>query len=1169
MVCAGGTIGHEPETEIRRFGYIAAPSLASRRGQCSIPAGLLAMSSDAKNLNAIALDPQRSVVIEACAGSGKTWLLVSRIVRLLLAGARPSDILAITFTRKAAQEMAVRLREWLYRLATASDDEVRQFLREREVPPSQIDTLLPRARGIYEIFLTAQPAITITTFHSWFMQLLRRAPLDAGVAGDTALVEQTATLVSDAWQRYANGLAREPDGVSACALDELFERIGLENTRGLLRNFMHRRADWWAATADAAAGKAVESQLDKLRTEFGVDAEGDPCAELLADQHFLSQLHDYQTLLTKGTATEQKAASTLSAAWDGNGQRDCFRALCKVLLTNSNTPRAKKPGKAQRERFGADGANGAADEARYLQLHEQLCARTMGVLEKLSDIEAYAFNAAALTCGAALLDAYQAVKRERQVIDYGDIEWRVYQLLVSGEHAAYLQTKLDARYRHILLDEFQDTNPLQWLTLKAWFAAAAEAGSTPTVFLVGDPKQSIYRFRRAESRLFAYAASDLEVMFDAARLSQDESRRCAGPVIDLVNAVFSQPEANYPGFAVHTAHNSTTPGRIEVLPLAANDAAGESDKLAALRNPLHMPLEVAEDRRRVREAEALVSGITRVVGRWQIADDAAGTVRRVRPARYADIMVLVRRRTHLTVYERALRHAGIPYVTSRQGGLLDTLEARDITALLEFLIAPFSNLKLAHALRSPVFDCNDEDLMALAACGAGTWWERVCDLATGVSCSVAMRRAHRLLTHWLANVGALPVHDQLDRIYFEADVLCRFEAAVAPAARGAVRANLLAYIQRALDSDAGRYPSLPKFINEINELRNGAAEEAPDEGIIGDSADAVRILTVHGAKGLEAPVVWLLDTTATQPARGYDALIDWPPDTTAPAHFSLWSKRDELSRAQRVHHTHEEEIAAREDLNLLYVATTRARQALIISGSQKSGSAETWYTRLRRAIAQLTGIREDGGTILAYGSDMSLTTSSPARWPEAEVLAQAAPYMTQPMPTGKRTAALTSAGQRAAMGYGTQFHLVMDRLTRDSAGREGNAPDVDALRRELALPREAFEALWRDAQRLLNTVEYRRYFDTGWYISAANEMPMVTTSGEILRIDRLVEFAESVSVLDYKTGQRDTTDAVLLADYKKQVAAYCRCVSKAFPGRPVEGLIIFAGGGSVTIPASV
>lgn len=1136
-----------------------------------MPQELLAVSADLnRDLNPVALNPHNSVVVEACAGSGKTWLLVSRIVRLLLAGARPSDILAITFTRKAAQEMAVRLREWLHLLATAPESDVRRFLREREVPPHEIGDLLPRARGLYETFLTAQPPVTITTFHSWFLQLLRRAPLDAGVAGDTTLVEQTATLVSDAWQRYANALAREPDGDAARALDELFTRIGLDSTRGLLRNFMQRRADWWAATTEADEGQAVKQQLTKLREEFAVDEHADPCGTLLAGADFLSKIHDYEGFLSQGTPTEQKAAAALIAAWEHDTTRERFDALRKVFLTTKDEPRVKKSSKAQQARLGVEG------ETRYLQLHVDLCERVLETIDALRDIEAYAFNAAALTCGAALLDAYQAVKRERQVIDYGDIEWRVYRLLAGDEHAAYVQAKLDARYRHILLDEFQDTNPLQWLTLKAWFAAAAESGSTPTVFLVGDPKQSIYRFRRAESRLFAHATDDLRAMFGAVRLTQDESRRCAPAVIDLVNALFAAPEASYAGFTRHTAHDVRKPGRIEVLPLAVNDdtdAASETEAPTALRNPLLMPLPDQEDQRRAREAEALVAGITRIAGTWQVADDESAIAGKTRSARYSDVLVLVRRRTHLETYERALRHAGIPYITSRQGGLLDTLEARDITALLEFLSSPYSNLELAHALRSPVFGCSDEDLMTLARADSGTWWERLCACANVENCSATLRRAHALLTPWLAKVGALPVHDQLDRIYFEADVLNRYEAAVAPAARGAVRANLLAYLQRALDNDAGRYPSLQKFITEIKELKNNPPEESPAEGTIeatgttGGVMNAVRILTVHGAKGLEAPVVWLLDTAATQPTRGYDALIDWPPDAPAPVHFSLWSKRDELSRAQRKHHEREAEIAAREDLNLLYVAITRAKQALIVSGSQRNGETETWYTHIRRAVLALTQTRQDdnddAGT-LVYGGTLSSSVQRTKDMPAVTPAVTPEPRMTHPMPTGRRIVTPAGAGLR----YGTQFHRIMDRLATANLAT-GTGVDAAALRRELALPQAEFDALWRDALLVLRDPQYRRYFDRAQFKRAANEVPLVTESGENLRIDRLVEFDHEVWVLDYKTGALKGVPQPLLTDYRTQVGAYCAHVARAFPGRPIRGLIIFAGGGNVDVSACV
>ncbi|HWI12636.1 MAG TPA: UvrD-helicase domain-containing protein, partial [Burkholderiales bacterium] len=788
--------------------------------------------------------------------------------RLLLAGAAPGDILAITFTRKAAQEMATRLRDWLMHLATADDAHVREFLREREVDESAIDAACPRARGLYEMFLTAQPAITITTFHSWFMQLLRRAPLDSGALGGATIVEQTSTLIDEAWDRYAIRLQRDRDAPEAVAMERLFRDCGLASTRALLRNFIHRRADWWAATQGTDA--PLDTILTRLRAEFGIDSEDDPRAALMLDGAFRAKLEEYGVLLARNTASDRDDADRLTAALAAGGL-EAHDEIDRVVLTRKGEPCIRKASDAQRKRLGIEG------EARFLQLHDDIARRVMDTQADWCDLCAFRLNADVLTCGVGLLDTYQQVKRDGQVIDYGDIEWRSRALLASPEHAAYMQYKLDARYRHILLDEFQDTNPLQWLTLRSWFDAAADAGSHPAVFVVGDPKQSIYRFRRAEARLFAHARDYLQRHFGAVSLQQNETRRCSRAVVDVLDAVFADPALQYEGYVPHAVHYAHKPGRVEVWPLAANEVTA-AEAAVAFRNPLAMPLAVQEDRRREREAGYVVEGVRRIMREWRIADVKGD---RMRSARYADILLLVRQRTHLSIYERALRHAAIPYVTSRQGGLLDTLEARDVTALLEFLVAPFASLKLAHALRSPIFGCSDDDLMQIAGASGATWWDSLQALVASNAASVGLARAHRLLAGWLDRADALPVHDQLDRIYFEGDVVARYAASVPEALREPVCANLEAYIQRALETGAGRYPSLPRFLAQLDELRAAPAEEAPSEADTSGSSDAVRILTVHGAKGLEAPVVWILDAAAAQRVRGNDMLIDWPPGEEA------------------------------------------------------------------------------------------------------------------------------------------------------------------------------------------------------------------------------------------------------------------------------------------------
>jgi len=1092
--------------------------------------------------NAQALDPARSVVVEACAGSGKTWLLVSRIVRLLLAGAAPGDILAITFTRKAAQEMATRLRDWLMHLATVDDAHVRQFLREREIEESAVDAVLPRARQLYEIFLTAQPAITITTFHSWFMQLLRRAPLESGAPGGASIVEQTSALIDEAWDRYAIRLQRDREAPEAVAMERLFRECGLVSTRALLRNFIHRRADWWAATQGMEA--ALDTVLARLRTEFGIDREDDPRTAAVGDPGFVALMNEYAELLARNGDGPETRNAKYARGWthaaDGSPMNR-YSAARTALLNADGEPRAQKATKVAQKRLGA-----TLD--RFLALHDELAGRILDAEARWCDLCAYRLNADVLTCGVGLLNMYQQVKRDSQVIDYGDIEWRSHALLASPGHAAYMQYKLDARYRHILLDEFQDTNPLQWLTLRSWFDAAVDAGSRPAVFLVGDPKQSIYRFRRAEARLFAHARDYLKRRFGAVSLQQNETRRCSRAVVDVLDALFTDPALQYDGYVSHAVHYAQKPGRVEVWPLAANDVA-PAEGAVAFRNPLEMPLEVQEDRRREREAGYVVDGVQRIMRDWQIADVTGD---HARPARYADILLLVRQRTHLSIYERALRHAGIPYVTSRQGGLLDTLEARDLTALLEFLVAPFANLKLAHALRTPVFACSDDDLMQIAAASGATWWERLQTLVASDAASPALARAHRMLAGWLDRADALPVHDQLDRIYFEGDVVARYAASVPEALREPVRANLEAYIQRALETGAGRYPSLPRFLAQLDELRAAPPEEAPSEADTSGSGDAVRILTVHGAKGLEAPVVWILDAAAAQRVRGNDMLVDWPPGDEAPTHFSVCTRKEALSRSQRAHHAAEEAIAAREDLNLLYVAMTRAQQALIVSGADVKAHSATWYSRIRDAIARLNAI-EDADGRLVYGQNLAGAHAARVAASGASSVT-IAPALLRPIAVGERTTAVASTATR----YGTAFHAVMERITT------GGVPD-DAFRAALRIAPYEWKTACKQAESLVRRPELARYFDAGLHVRSANEVPYIDAGGTVRRIDRLVEFADEVWVLDYKTGDADD-DPSLREAYQRQLADYRDAVRALFPDKRVSAMLLFADGREARLP---
>ncbi len=1123
--------------------------------------------------NHIALDPKRSVVVEACAGSGKTWLLVSRIVRLLLDGAQPSQILAITFTRKAAQEMQARLQQWLRDLAMDDEASVRQFFAERGIPKLS-DDQLQRARSLYKEVLLAQPGITISTFHGWFMQVLQRAPLNADVMLGMTLLERAGSEQEEAWEELLEQMRKQPDSEVARHMQWLFGECGLFNTRKLLFGFLSKRAEWWAYTSHlpspaggrGAGGEGSDSvsfALNNLRADLDVDMAFDPVADWGMCGNSEEVFHAFvRQLADNGTPTQANKASQLEQAWTDSDPEARFAKVSPLLFTLEDKPRSFNPTKKQ-------------DAETFIVTREALFDSLQEVRDTLAEQQAWRLNEAVLHCGVAFLDHYQSLKAQKQQMDFPDLEWQLCHLLQDSAHAETMQYKLDSRYRHVLLDEFQDTNPLQWQIVRAWFDAAVAVESQPTVFVVGDPKQSIYRFRRADARLFGVAREYLQEHFAAATLGNSLTRRNSQAVVDAANAVFREQPDGFE-FVEHQTHQKELPGHVLVLPLAvvpplpqAGEGWGEGrSETPTLRNPLTAPRQEAEEGGRHKEAIQFADLLKDIVNDWSVNDGS-----NTRHATWGDIMVLVRARTHLAAYEEALRAKHIPFISSRRGGLLDTLEAEDVQALLMFLITPFADLELARVLRTPVFACSDADLLQLSGYGiqdtkgaAGSpescipnpvslsWWQRLQHMAEP---SPALQRAIELLQHWLALADKLPVHDLLDRIYFEGDVLARYTAVLAPEMRAKVTANLHAFMEIALSVDAGRYPSLPRFLQELGELRT-SADDAPDEGKLGTAGDAVRIYTVHEAKGLEAPIVWLLDANAEQGRKdNNDVLLAWSPHEERPAHFSLYS--DLASRGKKRAPLFEQDAAqqAREEMNLLYVAMTRAQQALIVSGNSKGEGKEekkkapSWYDRIaavvpRPVIPAQAGIQmveqvSHGETNPLCrplrGGVESLDSRLRGNDECGEVNLPAI------LPTGKRAVRNTAQQQR-----GIWLHALLQHLAEGAA-------DKAELQQRLAIPAEEIESLWQQAQSLLTSPQLARYFDAKQYRTASNEMPYINARGELKRIDRLVEFDDEVWVLDYKLG--DSEDA---ARYRAQMREYQDAMQSVYADKKVRCALVFADG---------
>jgi ATP-dependent helicase/nuclease subunit A len=1066
-----------------------------------------------------ALDPHASCVVEACAGSGKTWLLVSRMIRLLLAGAKPSELLAITFTRKAAQEMTSRLYAWLEDLALGSDEEVRKFLLDRKLPEAGLDALLPRARALLERVLTAQPGPTITTFHGWFLDLLKRAPLEAGLPWGAPLLEREGQLRDEVRERLFSHWAAAPESPEGAALIALLEDIGESNLHALLAHFIQARSEWQAYTENQA--DAVGFALEQLKANLHAGLDDDPVAAFWADELMTARARRVGLALEKGSDAERKKGLALRQA---AADQDIESLRRKILKADGG----RLASKATKGLLAAL----ASDADAFLRDYETLETALEAISALQSDQRILNLNRHGLLLGHAYLQAYQQAKSERGVIDFADVEWLGCQLLESEEYAPALNLKLDARYRHLLLDEFQDTNPLQWRALSTWLAEARAADSDMTVFMVGDPKQAIYRFRRGEARVFKAAAEFLQAHFAAVCLANNQTRRLAPAVVKAVNPVFAGG-----GFTAHAhaSENENLPGAVRCLPVSAPDN-GIAEATEDLRNPLTTALPEAADKAVHEEARAFACILNgEVIGSWAIRDDGSD-----RAVRAGDVMGLVRTRTHLKIYEQALEQEGIPYITSRRGGLLHALEAQDIIALLETLLLPHAELKLAHVLKSPLFACGDDELLQIFPADAARGWDRLMACAIEPACPAALGRAARLLSAWRMQAGILPAHDLLDRIYFEGDVEARYAAAAPRAMRPQISANLRAFMQLALTQDAGRYPSLGGFIRELKSLVDDA-EAAPEEGIAADGENAVRLLTIHGAKGLEAPVVWLLCGSHSSKGRHHDVLAPWPPQAARPLHFSLYGRKEDRGAFRKDWFAEEEILNAQEEANLLYVALTRAKQGLLVSGDEaRNKEGEIKHPWLQRVAAAW----ESAG----YETDLP-----PALAAKEEVCAKPSiPMSTQAI--GIRKAEFPSS---RASAVGELFHACLEHHAPPGSPR-----NLSALAGKLGLDADTLAAIEAQARALIARPELDRYFNPARYRRACNELAILDGDGNTQRIDRLVEFEDAIWILDYKTGEESAAlpEENLLAQHRLQLERYVAAVTALHPGTPVQAALLLSSG---------
>ncbi|MDH5485204.1 MAG: UvrD-helicase domain-containing protein [Gammaproteobacteria bacterium] len=1108
-----------------------------------------------------AANPYINATVTASAGSGKTWMLVTRIVRLLLEGVEPGSILALTFTRKAAGEMQQRLAERLLQLAISDDATLDKLLEELGLLPG--DDYRQRARAIYEFHQYCDFPVRTQTFHSFCQDILARFPLEADVPPGFDLLDNEALMVQQAKEALFNQAALNMEGKLAEDLQHLGDACdSLFNMQKALDSFLQHRSDWWAFTehTDDPCGYATQH----LQQQLDIDSNTDPLDSFFNTRNIDSLKTFAQLLARNNNATNLAFADTLAACFvDENFDRARFNIIYGCFFTTANAPRSRKDSKTLRKKLGDD------DAERLLELNERLTERLLDTIDQINKQQTLQLNQLWYRCGNAYIQHYQQLKQELRLLDFTDLEWRTYQLLKHSDNAMWVQYKLDQRINHFLIDEFQDTNPTQWqLILPILEEMAASASERHrSIFLVGDEKQSIYSFRRAKPELQAQASNWLQQRLDARAFPLNKSWRSSPAIIECVNEVFSDEyyQRLLPGFSTHETHQQSLPGKVALLPLLQDEKPAKDDAefISELRNPLYTP-RAEEDSIFLQEGKNIARSIQSLIDN-KIAIQHGDETRAID---YGDIYILLRKRSHVAYYEQALRQAGIPYLGTNKGTFLECLEIQDMEALLDSLITPFNNLTLAQVLKSPLFDASDNDLMMIAKHKTSKlWFERILDLQSQLDEAHPVHRAASCLQRWQSLTDKIPVHDLLDRIFSEANLLARYDAAAPDALKPRVQANLNRFLELALDLDSGRYPSLIHFLQHIRNLKT-LNMNAPDEAPMETAQPRVKIMTIHASKGLEAPVVYLVDSVSTKKDKSsLSTLVDWPVDQLQPQCFHLIpssKNRDTYSSALVEQQKY---IEQREDGHLLYVALTRARQFLFVSGCKPDRTANLdWYTPVKRAIEKLG----DNETEFCSGEIISADKPTTV---DVDTIIEFDPALTKKLSNLPKVDSIIApsrttensdygSGDEDAKIRGIAIHRCLDLLSRPLPFSTANIKQM--LCSELNIAGDTIEIKqWLDeAQSLIENPQLARVFSLDTNSKIFNECPVHYQKDNQLVygiIDRLIVGPDEVLIIDYKTHQQanKNTLASLAKNYTQQMQLYAEAIGKAWPDKTINTALLF------------
>ena len=1105
-----------------------------------------------------AADPAASVWVAANAGSGKTTVLVDRVVRLMLEGSPLSRILCLTFTKAAAAEMENRLFAKLANWTTLSDGELEEEIRGETGKPVSPDQLI-EARRLFARALDTPGGLKIATIHAFCESLISRFPLEANVAPHAAVMdERTAKeLMAEARDRVLASLSDAGNGEAAAALARLVVKIDEAGFDALMAELTGARAGV-NSFVEASGGIGAATRAQRRALGLGEkESRGSILAAACADTAFdVPGLRAAAAALERGSESDHESAATIAAFIANADSRT--DALCgdylRLFLTKSGEPRKKLASKG-----AADAATEAilrAEQSRLVALYERL--KAADVAESSADL---------LHLAVEILGAYAHEKSVRALLDYDDLIAKARHLLAKQGGVSWVLYKLDGGIDHILIDEAQDTSPDQWSIVEAlvqeFFAGKGAREELPvarTLFVVGDEKQSIFSFQGADIAAFERMHSRFKEKVTAARAIFREvplefSFRSVRPILEAVDRVFNRPPARdgvIPAghFIEHRAIREGQAGLVEIW-----DTEKPKDDAEPL--PWDAPLDqMPADSPPARLAEK----IARTVKGW--LDDKELLPARARAIAPQDILILVRRRgPFFDEMVRALKVANVPVAGTDRMILTEQLAVMDLMALGEFLLLPEDDLTLATVLKGPLFSLTDDDLYFLARDRDGTLW-------------------HALRTRGAENPRWRTASDELTALLARADFVSPFEFYAELLGERFGRRRMLArlgpeandpideFLSQALTFAREHPPSLQGFLDWLS---RAPVEVKRDLEI---ARREVRVMTVHGAKGLEAPIVFLPDTCAVPDHRQNARVLR--PDGDRPLLYPGGAEKEESVCASA--RAAEKRRRDEEYRRLLYVAMTRAGDRLYVCGydGKKPRAADCWYELARDALAgEMTELTLSDGTKAWRLANDQTAPPKPDRQSEMEEIAGELPAWARNAPRPEPTAAVPLAPSRPPVeeppalsplaggeeGLAIRRGRIIHRLLELLPALEPDAREA-AARKFLARPlhgldAESRDAIVREVLAILEQPGFAPLFAPG----SRAEVPLAGRIGNFVvagQVDRLVVTPGEVLIVDYKTNRPVPANAAEAPPaYLKQMAAYRALLACIFPDRPVRCALLW------------